>query len=283
VENQKKQVQYLEGIKMVNMYFGLRTASYFIASTFPVITFIAILVFNHDIILASITAVIVALFSAILGRIITGNSFIAMLEGSGLIVLSLNSSGIVTPYLAKTDSKILTMNTKKGLITAVYDRTIGFYLKEFRKAVISVTKNTETQIETVNVSMPKEEFSSNYFKLMDKPMLIYNEKAGTFLSKQALCDLENGIMADYLSLVVLSKVDAIGIQLTALTKVFSDYFKPLGILKMLDNPFVKGVVLVVIIVALIFLVISFGPELMEILGDTTAIEGISGMPVTPIG
>lgn len=268
---------------MVNVYFGLRTLSYFIASLFPVILFVVILLTIHDIILATGVALITAFLSAILGRVMTGNPFITMLEASGLLVISLNSTGIATPYVAKVDSKSLKLDTKQGFVSSVYDRTIGFYLSRPKKALLENKTNPLTKKEEMTITLPKEDFSQDYFKLMDKPMLIYNEKTKTFLTKQALSDLENTILADYLSLVTLSKVDAMGMQLTQLTKVFSDYFRPPSILRVLDNPWVKGILLVVVIIGIAFVVISFGPQLMEILQGSEVIPQLSGKPITPIG
>lgn len=281
---------------MVNMYFGLRTASYFIASLFPVIMFVTILLTVHDIILAVMAALITAFLAAVLGRVMTGNPYIAMLEASGLLVLSLDSTGIVTPYVAKVDSKRLHLNTKKGFVSSVYDRAIGFYLRGGKKALFSDVKEQETkkdvltgkvtvtgEKEFLEIRLPKEDFSKSYFNLMDKPMLFYNEKTETFLTKQALSDLENTILADYLSLVVLNKVQALGTQLTALTKVFSDYFKPVSILRMLDNPWVKGFVLIITIIGIAVVVIMFGPQIMEVLGQSDIVQEFAGRPITPIG
>jgi hypothetical protein len=260
----------------MNLYFGLRTASYFIASVFPLLAFVCVSFFLHDLMLAVLTACVICFFSAILGRIITGNSFIGMLEGSGILTLSINSSGNITPYLATTDSKNLTLKTPKKLFTSIYDRTIGFYFKSPKKASVEVTE------EKLIIELEKEKFSTSYFKLMDKPVLIWNEKTQSFLTKQSLCDTENTMLADYLSLVTLTKIDALGLPLTQLTKTFSEYFKPASFLAMFDNPWVKGIFIFLIILAVVAVVVMFGPEFLNIIQGIGAEAGPSGLPMTPI-
>lgn len=250
--------------------------SYMVAGALPLIFYMVALFMYKDFVIAASIGLMGLVLGVVAGPAMIAHPIMEVLEGKGLLVLDMNSSGIAQFFIAKVMLPNLYVKTPKGWVENIYNRTIGVYLPKPKAAEISEDK------EIINIKLPKEDYTSAFFKLESMPMLIWNSKLDTFLTKEILGDLETKVMTEHLSLLLLDQIKTLRKHIRELTRHGVDQFKPNRFLEFMGS---KWGILLIVIVAAILIFLFVGPQLPKILGYVETAGGSfagTGSPVTPL-
>jgi len=167
---------------MVNQYKMQRIMGLGLAATVPAITTILTVALTKDIVVASLMGMAAIPLMAWAGGTFIKSPWRQMLEGEGVIVFDITSSGIIKPYIAHPNMPNVDIQVGKNYVRSIYNRSIGLYLKSPEPARMDDTG------KTIKFELPKENYSKSYFALADKPILFWNSKLNTFLTKEVLAE-----------------------------------------------------------------------------------------------
>jgi len=260
---------------MVNQYKMQRLIGLGVAATVPTLVTIMTIALTKDIVIASFMGMASIPLMVFAGGTFITSPFRRMLEGEGILVLDTTSSGIIKPFIASANMPYIDITVGKKGFRSIYNRTIGMYLKKPQQAKMDDTG------ETIKFELPKDDYSKSYFTLADKPILFWNSKLNTFLTKEVLAEKENSLMVENTSLQTLDQVRSMRSDLHELTRTVVDQFKPNGIGELLQNPWF----VMIVVIATVFLLFMFvAPQLPKFFGylDAGAKAVAPSIPVSPV-
>lgn len=260
---------------MVNAFQIKRIMGLGVAAFVPFALCLFVLVLTQNLLIAAFMGMVAVPLMVFLGSAFLMTPFRSMLEGAGILVFDITSSGIIKPYIAYPKMPNLDINVDGNFFRSVYNRSIGMYLKGGAIARMDDTG------ETIKFELPKDDYSKSYFALADKPILFWNSKLNTFLTKEVLAEKENKLMIENTALQTLDQARGMRKDLHELTRTVVDQFKPNGLGELLKNPW-----FIVIVVAItLFLIFMFvAPQLPKFFGyiETGASAITPGIPVSPL-
>lgn len=235
-----------------------KTFGFALTGMIPLFVFVVCGLLQMPILESMIFALLAVLASAFVGMAIIHHPLLDIIEGRGLLTISLSSTGISrifnTRVIAGTQ---LALKVNGKWYSQMYNRTIGWYLNKVEKAQAI---NTEGGLE---LKLPTEKKAINTWAFEGRPMLIWNEKAESFLDKETVAEMENTIMTENLSLGLMNQVNKLREDMHQFTRHFSDLFNPSFLKELLSSPWARaiGVILLVIIIGMFL-----APEITEFLG-----------------
>lgn len=272
----------------MNIYKVKKWAAYMLCGFLPVIIFfITIMMFNF--IYAVLFAILSIVVSGFIANMLLRHPFTELVEGSGLLTLTWDSTGKIDPFIVDVDPPFVRGNLGKDRegnekkVSSIFDRSIVNYLARPKKGqLITVemqNENGEIEEERKALLMPKEREKDDYlFKLGSFPTFIFNKQIGNFLPKSALSDFENNTFIQHMVLYLLKKTE----ELTRWVRDFGrhtvDMTKP-------KKPFLRAdnkLLWIIIIAALVLMGMLFLPAIMDAMsGISGSIGGTGGGPITP--
>ena len=225
----------------------------------------------------------------IVATLLLKNPFTMMLEGKGIICFNMDSTGVIRPFTVQLFSPFIRGFLgglfKKKPVEDVWDRNTVFNLavpEEVKEPLKVDEKDGE-----ITFRIPNAEYNKNRFALYNFPALIYNEQAGTFLTKEFFAEKESTTFAEHQVIYLNRKVE----ELTSTVRDFGRYVVELGKPKaggILQN---KWFWIIIIIGALILIGALFLPTIIKVIGGSvggaaSTIKGAAGSAagaVTPRG
>lgn len=181
----------------------------------PSMSLIMVFLTGFGLMNALVVWLLVAIVSIVLYNLLTRHPLLQLIYGKGILMLTLDSSGVIQPIIAQTDGVKVSGKVGNRFIDDLFDRTAVHYLK---KPIDGIIKKLNLNINTLesNVSeFDKKDYDIllkhlkneklNYHVLKTNstddmtalsfgfdtwPCLIYNKSIDTFLTKDALATLE---------------------------------------------------------------------------------------------
>lgn len=264
---------------MFNAFKLKRMIALLMAGVFPIITYMFIEPYTREPYNWSFWALIggtmasVFIFSWVAGLLLR-HTFTRLVEGEGLLVADVNSTGVVRPFLIK-----LANNEVRGKIgnfeaKGVFDRESVYQIAEPINVKAPLIIDKETGDITIKIS--NEEYHRSRFVLHHWPMMFYNSQIQSFLTKDYLSDKEKNTFTEYGLLYLVRKVEELstamlnfGRYVVEMTKPKSDFFKSYG--------------WIMIIIGIVVLAILFGPAILEAIkgGAQSATQSVGGV-INPV-
>lgn len=242
---------------LANVYKIKRIIGLTVASFVPLSIMIFLLFTTKDVTASVFMGFIAVPLMVLVGGLFINNPFREMIEGKGVIVFDITSSGIIKPFVAYPNMPYIDIKVGKTWFRSIYNRAIGMYLKMPEKAKL------DDKGKNLKFELPKEKYSKTYFSLADKPVLFWNSKLKTFLTKEVLAEKENALMVENTALQTLDQVRGMRHDLHELTRTVVDQFKPNSLMELLKNP----VFVFIVVIVTIFLIFMFvAPMLPKFLG-----------------
>jgi len=200
------------------------------------------------------------------------NPFTDMLEGKGLMVLGLDSTGVIPSFIAKVKEPFLTANFNGKSIVDIFDRKLIQYFRppvhvEAEKELNVTRTYTNEDGEKVTekgdyltIHLPLKQEAKAMFSFMHYPMLIYNKNLETFVTKEMLESKEALVFKEHLVLYLLKKVENLTDTVRDFARHVIEQSKP----GLLGRLFGSGAITWIIIIAV---VIVLGVLLFPIIID----------------
>lgn len=286
----------------------------FMAMIFPsmltvIAFFIGVTFFN---LMVGIAVMFVGLISGlIIGTILLRNPFTDMLEGKGIMVFDMNSTGIITPFLVKVTPPYIRGRLRKDKVDDVFDRDsvmqmaapiVNKHAARFeipqqpREGILGQPlpgvgpiqqeqsgNGVSNSSGEIILRLDRELYNAARFGLFHWPVIIYNDQMKTVVTKDWFSDREQEAFAKHGILYLNRKTE----ELTSMVRDFGRYI--VESLKPKEGGFFRNkwvIILLIIFVGII--IIMLGPTIFEGLkGFTgTATQSFGGLPentVTPMG
>jgi len=156
------------------------------------------------------------LVGIVLGLLLLKNPFSDMLEGKGIMVLNIDSTGIIRPFIVAVASPYIRGWFNKRPIEDVFDRATVSHLttpeKNSNNAIVN--KNGGITIE-----LDEKTYNDGRFALFHFPVLIWNDQIKSIITKDFLSEKEKDAFSEHGVLYLNRKVE----ELTATMRDFGRY------------------------------------------------------------
>lgn len=264
---------------MSNDKLRITIISLFLVGLMPTISFYLLNFFNFKLIYSFFGSFIIFLLFLWLFFIFHNDPFLKLFWGEGQLILTLDSSGVIQPYILKTTIPFLSAKIGDKEIKQKYDKNIFFYINE---PIITKEKIYQTEEGDIIFRLSKEDFQKSKFKFWKYNVLFYNKILGSFLTKDFILEKEHSTFLEYLLLNLQWKLTNLDETLTNFFRKFGDMFKRISsfIADVMSNP----IVILIIIAFLIILSIKLYPLLSNSInkaGQTISNITLGGGLVVP--
>lgn len=238
----------------LNPFVIKRNAATIMSALLPTIAFYVGIVF-YNLWIALGLLLIFMLLMMFTSKLLLSNPFTNMLEGKGLLVFNIDSTGMIRPFLMSVASPFIKGRFGKRDINDVWDRESTMQMSPVEKKAGLVISEGKMQITLNEAQYNKARFQMNHF-----PVLIWNDQLKTFLTKDYFSSLEKDAFAQHLMLYLNRVVEI----LTHATRDFArhvvDTLRP-------DKQWYQNKwIMIVIIIFVGILLIMLAPAIMNAVG-----------------
>ena len=222
------------------------------------------------------------LLGVLIGVKLLTNPFSKMLKGKGLLVLNLDSTGVLRPFIVGLSSPYIKGVLNGEVIEDVFDRDAVFNLA-------TPVDNSSTAFANerggLTIDIDEQEYNQGRFALFHFPVLFWNDQIKSIITKDFLANEEKNAFANHSVLYMNRKMQELTSDIKNFARHIVDSLKPK------TNIFQAKWVMYVIIGVIVLLIILFFPTIMNLFGGaTSAVSGatssgasaLGGAPVTPI-
>ena len=168
---------------MVNIFKVKRIISYLFPPIFSVASFIIFIYMGSSFWVSLLSSVGIGIAFGLVGYKITAHPFVKALEGSGILILNFDSTGVIRTYIAKVSPPKLIIPKKGEALEDIWDRDVLTYLE--------TPKQIQATVEDNKIVIDKSTMQKAGFALdVGLPVLLYNENLKTFITKDFLMGKE---------------------------------------------------------------------------------------------
>lgn len=249
---------------MINPYKIKKTASLVLVGMFTVIFFfVGVTYYGLFIGIGCMMAGL--LTSIIVANLLLRTPFTDMLEGKGILVIDLNSTGIIQPTIVGVDPPYIKGKLRKKSILDIFDRKAVYNLKVPVKNDGKNAKNLSYNPETGDTTFRLSEnlYNKARFALNQYPVLLYNSQLGSILTKDFLSNQEKTAFAEHHVMFLNEQMKSLTMHVRDFGRYIVEFMRPKGALAG-----GKVWLIVIIIIVVIILVILFLPKIIETFGGT---------------
>jgi len=192
---------------MVNQFRVREMAALFLMGLFPLITYVSIMTFMDNFWYALGGSILCILIFFVIGTLLLSNPFTKMLKGHGILVLNIDSTGVIKLFLVKVlqpfiFGKLFGKETKD-----VFNRETVYNLSS--PTIVSKKIHTETGIK---IELTETEYNKGRFALFHFPTLIYNAQLHTIITKDMLSETEKNAFTEHTILYLTRQVEDLSSQ-----------------------------------------------------------------------
>lgn len=191
--------------------------------------------------------------SLIVGNIILSHPFTKMLEGKGILVINIDSTGILQPFIVGVKAPYMVGKLRGKWIKDVFDRSAVSHLAVPHQN----SKTAKLHSGGITIELDEREFNEARFGMFHYPVILYNEQIGSVITKDFLSEMEKDTFAEHGVLYLNRKME----ELTSVVRDFGrhivDTLKPAG--NILQNKWTW----VVLAIMIIIFAVLFGKPIMN--------------------
>jgi len=260
-----------------------------IASFIPLLAVVLGVYYGKDLVTGFVFGFVAIPFAVMIGKYYIQNPWTQWLEGKSLLGLDLASPGKIRAYSVIVDLPYIKMKHGKEWILSLFNRSIASYLmkpvkigatRDNDSIYMNVPKLDEEAITNYNkVSLNKNDFVDKHFTLegTGAPMLIFNSKTKSFLTKEMLNTMETTLMVEHLALLLAEQMKLLRNTARQLSKNVVDLIMPNKFGELLANPYFR---ILIIGVVLFFIIMLAAPMLPKMTGYV--VEAGNKLPGSPV-
>lgn len=195
------------------------------------------------------------------------NPFRAMIEGKGLLLLKIDSTGIINPFVAKVQQPYITGKLGNKWINDIFNRKAVFSMSTpgTAKAVMDDKK------KKLSLELGEKEFNDSRFGLFHYPVLLYNDQIKSLITKDFLSNKESTTFSDHGILYLNRRIEELSSHIRDFGRYIVESLNP-------KSGFLSGMWGYIIIGgAVILLFILFGPSILGAIQNTgggAVVEGV---------
>lgn len=253
-------------MSFLNPYTLRKYAALMFAGAFSTMAFFIITRFYG--LLWGIGGFLIGLFiSLLLGNMLLKNPFSLLLEGKGLLVIDLESTGIIKPFIVMLKSPYIQGNFDGAKIKDVFDRNAVYQLSPpIINEIPAEVKNGKLVLR-----LDETQYNQSKFSMLHYPVLLWNNQVKSFITKDFLSSQEKEVFAEH-GVLYLNRIME---ELTSVVRDFGRYVVEL--LKPKESLFKNKIFWIILVGGLILLGALFLPKIIGLIqGKTSAAIGSTG-------
>ncbi len=154
------------------------------------------------------------------------NPFTSMLEGSGLLVIDMNSTGILNFFIMKLATPFVKGFFAGRKIEDVFDRNTVAQIAEPVKISKPASIEKIGEREILKIEIDKQEFNTFRFGMFNYPVLIYNSQLDSLLTKDFFMEKEKQAYSEHNILYLNRKVQELSTILRDFGRYVVEMLKP---------------------------------------------------------
>ena len=205
---------------MINWFKVKKYVTFLLVAAFPLMAFFYTLMKMHDLIYATaawLGATVAMMFVA--SRMLR-HPMMQMVEGDGLLAMTIDSTGLVQPFLLKVTPPFMRGKLNSKEVEDVWDRDATFYIKPPKNGSLTVAKGEDGELyEIIVLGRVGEDYNDKLFGFEGHLMFIFSKTLNCFLTKQALAEMETKSLIKHAVFYLNMKVE----ELTRLLRDFARY------------------------------------------------------------
>lgn len=208
------------------------------------------------------------LLGVILANMLIKNPFTDMLEGKGLLVLKIDSTGVIQPFILSLVQPFVRGKLGGEEVNDVYDRNAVYNLAPPLKA-----GEFREDGDNFSFSLSNDQFNKARFGMWQYPVLIYNAQIGSLITKDSLANMEKGSFAEHFILYLNKVAENLDRNIRDFGRYVVEHLKPQD-----GNFFTRNIFWIVIVVLIVILGILFAPTIMSAMKGAggAALSGLNG-------
>jgi len=244
---------------MINFFVVKKWSALLLMAFAPTIAF-TIFSSIYGVMIGTGVFLLITIIMLFVGNKLLDNPFRSMIEGKGLLVLKMDSTGVIMPFIANVFQPYIKGKVKGQNVSDTYNRNAVFSLSTAGtgKAVM------DEKSKRISFELSEEEFNTSRFGLFHFPVLIWNDQAKTLITKDFFNSKEMSLFSEHTIIFLNRKVE----ELTNNTRDFGRYV--VESLKPTSSGWGGWLTWVIIIGVIVLLLVMFGPQLLS------AIQGAGG-------
>lgn len=258
----------------MNMYKIKKWGAGALMAFLPTITFLVMILLS-DLIQALISFFIVTPFSIFIGFRLMSHPLHEFLEGKGILVLTVDSTGVIEPFVVQVDNPYLVGKFRGKHVSTIFNRDSISYMSYPKKTTGILTAGTDGS-EELKINIPKDRnsiaYGFNHF-----PVLIFNKNLGEFISKDAFAKFESDTFVNHLVLYLNRKVEDLTSQLRDFARYIVEQTRPRQ--SIWSAGWIKWVI---IIGVLLFLGLALAPTLLGSMGTFAGAASQTGQLISTV-
>lgn len=221
------------------------------------------------------------LLSLVIGNALLKNPFSCLLEGKGILAITMDSTGILQPFIFHVMSPFMVAKLNGMPIRDVFDREAVFQMAEPK---VSPRFAIPDGTGGISIDLSVQDFNESRFAMFHYPVILYNAQNNSVITKTDLAEMEKTSFAEHGVLYLNRQME----QLTSAIRDFGRYvvetLKP-------KTDFLKSKwVIIILVIFVVIMLALFGPSIIETIGgvsssggDALATATKSTAPVIPQG
>lgn len=219
---------------------------------------------------------VLAILTTILGNIMLRNAFTDLLEGKGILLLDITSTGIIKTHIINVVKSYLAGKTSNGKLKDIFDREAVYQMAAPDSMGMAIPNNLTGGL---TITLNEQEYHNARFVLGHFPVIIYNSQLQTVLTKDFFSNEEKAAFAEH-TVLYLNRIME---ELTNLMRDFGRYV--VESLKPQSTGMGGKWIWIIIGVGLVILAAMFMPKILEVMqgGVTDTVKNaVAGGIQTPI-
>jgi len=236
---------------------------------FPMIALIVGYMF-YGFIISLIVMSVVSVLTIICATLLLSHPFRDMIEGSGLLVLDITSTGILRPFLVKVNPPNIWGNLAGKQIKGFWNRELAVNMAKPVKA----GKATLKEKGGIQIDMTEKEYNKGRMAMLHYPILIYNSAVKSFITKDMISEMEMKTFSEYQITLLNHQQEDLSSNLKHFSRSVIDQLRPKF---QLGKGAVAGIVIVIILIIFgILFLPKIAPQIMNIFsGGAEAIGNVA--------
>jgi len=253
---------------MLNVFKIRRIASFVLASFIPATTF-GVLLFMYGIWAGVIGLIFTSLIMVFIGGAMIKSPFRDVLEGKGILGITMDSTGILDLFVLSVWDDRLKAKLHGLEVEDVFNREAVFQTRTPKQGAYHVIEEGDNK-GSILIGMDQPMFNKAKFSMLGIPTVIWNKQAKSILTKEFFSEKEKDSFAEH-SIIYLNK------NLKELNNSMRDFSR-----YVVETTLQKGGGLlgskwtwIIIAVAVIIMIVLFGPAILDSLSSSGAIGAAS--------
>jgi len=263
---------------MSKMMKAKKLGTWFMLALFPMLAFIGSMMFVGNILISLLLGILIVILCIVIANFfLLNHPMIKAIEGDGVLIKVLDSTGIIRHHLAKVVPPYVQSNIFGKRKEISFDRSVLWYSKRFKDGTVEEDK------ENLYIKLPKKEYSSSVFSMDGLPTLIYNSQLNVFITKDLLSNLETKTFSKHLVIYLTRRVEGLSAHIRDFARHVVEETRPKSSFWEQNKAIVIiGIVLIVIVVVVI--AIMFMPAVTQTVGGVMNNSALAANPnpVNPI-